>query len=158
MTSMLTKAAVVGLTTFGLAAALATQASSAVVVNSKDPISFGAFVPCVPEVILGDGFLHTLITEEFDASGGGHFKVHYQPQGLKAIGQSTGNRYNAVGVTQEHTNFHNSGAFEDTFVNNFRMIGQGKAANYQVHQTFHVTVNANGTVTAVVDNTNVTCE
>jgi hypothetical protein len=43
-------------------------------------------------------------------------------------------------------------------VNNFRLIGQGSGNNLQVHQNVHITINANGTVTATVDNTSVDCK
>ncbi|HMH83261.1 MAG TPA: hypothetical protein VK531_10350 [Gemmatimonadales bacterium] len=47
---------------------------------------------------------------------------------------------------------------EFTFVNNFYMIGQGPGDNFKVHETFHFPINANGVVTAVVDNFRVTCQ
>jgi hypothetical protein len=50
------------------------------------------------------------------------------------------------------------GASEFTFINNFRLIGQGPDNNLQVHQTIHTTINANGTVTSVVNNTSVECQ
>ena len=42
--------------------------------------------------------------------------------------------------------------WEETYINNFRIIGQDPDNNYLVHETFHVTVNANGELTAFVDN------
>ena len=47
---------------------------------------------------------------------------------------------------------------EFTFVNNFYMIRQGPGDNFKVHETFHFPINANGVVTAVVDNFRVTCQ
>jgi hypothetical protein len=43
-------------------------------------------------------------------------------------------------------------------VNNFRIIGQGTGNNFLVHETFHITVNADGTMTASVDNFSVDCK
>ena len=43
-------------------------------------------------------------------------------------------------------------------MNNFRIIGQGPGNNFLVHETFHVTINANGVVTATVDNFSVECK
>jgi hypothetical protein len=43
-------------------------------------------------------------------------------------------------------------------VNNFRIIGQGPGNNYLVHEVFHVTINANGEVTAYVDNFSIECK
>src|SRR5215467_3765370 len=48
--------------------------------------------------------------------------------------------------------------FNTTLVNNFRIIGQGTGNNFLVHETFHITVNADGTMTAFVDNFSVDCK
>jgi hypothetical protein len=45
-----------------------------------------------------------------------------------------------------------------TLVNNFRIIGQGAGNNFLLHETFHITVNANGELTAVADNYSVDCK
>jgi len=60
-----------------------------------------------------------------------HVKVHFQPQGISGIGQTTGDKYQATGVTQDEFggSFAN-GQFEETSVNNFRIIGQGNGNNY----------------------------
>jgi hypothetical protein len=70
----------------------------------------------------------------------------------------TGDKYQGTGVTQSHTNDHAGLAFETTFVNNFRIIGQESGNNLLVHATVHVTVNANGDMTANVLNTSVECQ
>ena len=48
-----------------------------------------------------------------------------QPQGISGTGETTGDKYQAIGVTQEtfKGSFQN-GQANDTFVNNFRIIGQ----------------------------------
>jgi len=43
-------------------------------------------------------------------------------------------------------------------VNNFYMIGQGPGNNFKVHETYHYTIDANGELTAFVDNFSVTCK
>ena len=46
----------------------------------------------------------------------------------------------------------------ETFVNNFKIIGQGEGQNnLLVHETFHITVNPDGTVTAFFDKASVQC-
>ena len=144
--------------------ALAIPAQAEVIANDQDDIFFVAFVPCADggagEFIEGEGRLHVLIRQTIDSAGGLHLGTHFQPMGLKAIGQTTGDRYNATGVTQTSTNIAGGGLpFTDTYINNFRMVGTGQnAVSYHVHTTFHVTVNANGEVTAFVDNTRITCD
>jgi hypothetical protein len=141
---------------FGLG--LPTPTRAEVITNAKVPFAAAVLIPCVPEVVVLTGELHTLITQEVDSDGGIHIKTHFQPQGLSGVGMVTGDKYQGTGVTQEHINDHSSPAFEDTFVNNFRIIGQGPGNNLLVHTTFHVTVDANGVVTANVVNTSVECK
>ena len=47
--------------------------------------------------------------------------------------------------------------FETSFVNNFKIIGPGPGNNLLIHENFHMTVNADGTVTVVIDNTSFSC-
>jgi len=41
---------------------------------------------------------------------------------------------------------------EETFIDNFRIIGEGNGNNFLIHETFHSTINADGIPTASVDN------
>jgi hypothetical protein len=85
-----------------------------------------------------------------------HVTLHVQPAGVSGTGQTTGDRYRGTGVTQQQ--FNTVGASTQTLLNNFRIIGEGPRNNLLVHHTFHVTVNANGEVTATVDNFNLECQ
>ena len=140
-----------------LGMSLPTTTRAAVVLNTSATFTALIFIPCAPDIAFVTGDLHVLISEEEDSNGGVHLKSHFQPQGISGVGLLTGDKYQATGVTQEHTNIHSGLAFEDTFVNNFRIIGQGPGNNLLVHTTFHVTVNANGDVTAEVLNSSVDC-
>ncbi len=143
-----------------LAAAFAPAATTTD--NVKIPISIGVFIPCaaggVGEVVFLDGNLHSLFHSTVN---GNNFKIkiHNQPQGISGVGLTTGDKYQGTGVTQETFggSFVN-GQFSDTFVNNFRIIGQGPGNNFVVHQTFHVTFNANGQLTAFVDKFSSDCK
>lgn len=128
--------------------------------NVRVPIDIFVFVPCAAggageEVILS-GTLHLLSHTTFDNRGGFHAKFHAQPQGVTGLGLTTGDTYQGTGVTQDQ--FNGTVGSEFTFVNNFNIIGQGPGNNAMIHETFHVTVNANGQVTAVVDNFRATCK
>jgi hypothetical protein len=118
------------------------------------------FVPCADggagEIVVLSSNLHMLSHVTRDGSGGFHAKAHFQPQGIRGTGVNTGDKYQATGVTQAH--FNGKVGFEITFANNFRIIGQGPGNNFLVRENFHVTVNANGEVTAVVDNFRVECK
>lgn len=129
-------------------------------VSTKFPIDIVVFVPCANggagEEVYLTGSLHDLFHVTFDTRGGFHVTGHNNPQGVRGIGLTTGVKYQGTGVTR----FHDNGkvGFESTFVNNFRIIGQGPGNNFMVHENFHFTVNANGTVTAEHDNFKVTCK
>ena len=104
------------------------------------------------------GPLHTLIT--FTINGNNFSGVfHFQPQGISGTGETTGDKYQATGVTQESfkTSLQN-GQANLTFVNNFRIIGQGPGNNFLVHETLHITANADGTLTVFHDDFRADCK
>jgi hypothetical protein len=147
---------VVLLSVLGLSVAAVAYAE--VVQNVQMPFVATFFIPCANDTVDFSGDLHVVISFTIngnEVSG----RTQYQPQGIKGIGRATGTRYNAVGVTQDmlHGSLQN-GQFNETLVNNFRLIGQGPGNNLVVHQNLHVTINANGDVTATVDNTRVDCK
>jgi hypothetical protein len=80
---------------------------------------------------------------------------HFQPQGVSGVGLQTGDRYQGTGVTQSE--FNDTAGLESTYVNNFRIIGQGPNNKLLVHSVVHVTITPNGHVSTVVDNFSVEC-
>ena len=136
--------------------------NAAVQVNDRTVISLTVFVPCAAggagEIVDLSGPLHTLIS--FTINGNNvSGKFHFQPQVISGTGETTGDKYQATGVTQE--SFKNSlqnGQATETFINNFRIIGQGPGNNFLVHETLHFTINAEGTVTVSHDNISVDCK
>ena len=144
-----------------LVAAVSAQAI-AITTNDFVPFAQVTFVPCANggagELVLISGTLH--IQQHITINDNRvSLKIHFQPQGASGVGLTTGDTYRATGETQEHDSLPlTGGAAEFTFVNNFKIIGQGPDNNLLVHQTVHVTVNANGDVTTIVDNASVECQ
>ncbi len=142
--------------------AVVGSAHSAVQVNAKSPIQFQVFVPCANngagELVDLSGDLHMLVSETINnnkVSGSEDF----QPQGISGVGETTGLKYQATGGTR--TNFDLSfqnGQANQTYVNNFNIIGQGPGNNFQVSELAHITFNANGDVSVVFDNFKATCK
>jgi hypothetical protein len=134
----------------------------AITTNQFVPFAQAVFVPCANggagEFVLVEGTLH--LQEHITINNNrANLKIHAHPQGAKGVGQITGDIYHATGVTQEQDSIPLvNGAFEFTFINNFRLIGPGPDNNLQTHQTIHLTMNANGVITAIVDNTSVDCK
>lgn len=137
-------------------------AYAAVQVNDTTDIGLQVFVPCAAggagELVDLAGPLHTLISFTINGNNVSGYS-HFQPQGIVGVGETTGDQYHATGVTQESfkTAFVNLQA-NVTYVNNFRIIGQGPGNNYLVHETLHLTFNTDGTVTVVHDNFSAACQ
>ncbi len=127
----------------------------------KVPTNIYVTIPCAlggkGEDVYLSGDLHIVSHITIDAGGGDHLEDHYQPQGISGVGMTSGARYQATGVTRYGENFR-ALPYNYTFVNNFRIIGEGPGNNYLLHETFHITVNANGELTASADNFGVDCK
>jgi hypothetical protein len=135
-------------------------AALAITDNQIIPIDLLVNIPCanggLGEDVLLSGSLHVITHLTFSNSGTVTIKTHFQPQGISGVGQVTGAKYQATGVTQDILNL--SFGENYTLVNNFRMIGQGPGNNFTVHENFHYTINANGTLTSVHDNFTADCK
>jgi len=139
-----------------------TPANAAVQENDTTNINLSVFVPCAAggagEIVDLNGPLHTLIT--FTINGNNvSGKFHFQPQGISGVGETTGDKYQATGVTQETFKASlQNGQNNLTFVNNFRIIGQGPGNNFLVHENLHLNFNADGTLTVFHDNFSIDCK
>ena len=141
-------------------AAAARAAAITETTNLQIPLTLEVFVPCANdgagELVELTGTLHVLLHITTDGRGGFHVKSHSQPQGISGVGLTTGDKYQATGVTQDV--FHLTAGITETFVNNFRIIGQGPGNNFLVHENFHITITPNGDVTAFHDNFSIECK
>jgi hypothetical protein len=148
---------------FAALALFAVQANAAKQVNDMSDINLSVFVPCAAggagELVDLSGPLHTLIT--FTINGNNvSGTAHFQPQGISGTGETTGDKYQATGVTKDSSfkgSFQN-GQYNQTLVNNFRIIGSGLGNNFLVHEEAHIAFNANGTLTVLHDNFSVECK
>lgn len=131
-------------------------------VSTSFPISISVFVPCAAggngEVVDLSGSLHAVFSITVNGNNV-HLNTLFNPQGVNGVGETTGAKYQATGETRSDMNF-DVVAFplNITFVNNFKIIGQGPNNNFLVHENLHITVNANGTLTAFIDNFSFTCQ
>lgn len=140
---------------------IATQSASVATSNFIVPISLTQFVPCanggIGETVVLSGNLHVVASTTITANNA-HVMMSNNPQGVTGVGSITGDKYQGTGVTREDLNVAN-GFFPEnlTFVNNFRIIGQGAANNLLVHENNHITVNANGAITVNQVNLSIAC-
>ncbi|PYK43102.1 MAG: hypothetical protein DME46_08430 [Verrucomicrobia bacterium] len=133
---------------FAALALFTVPANAAKQVNDSTDINLTVFVPCAAggagELVDLSGPLHTLITFTINGNNVSGM-AHFQPQGLSGTGETTGDKYQATGVTKD-SSFKLSlqnGQANQTFVNNFRIIGSGAGNNFLVHEEAHITFNAN---------------
>lgn len=104
------------------------------------------------------GALHLLFHTTRDAAGGFHVKLHANPQGVSATSTTGGANYRVNGAANAQANIGaaKGAASEGSIVVNLGLIGQGQAPNLRLHVNLHLTVNANGDVTATVANIRIT--
>jgi hypothetical protein len=159
MKKLLVLSGLVAVLSFAVASSSSGAPASSFTANTFTPIDLVVFVPCANggagELVELSGTLHDLFSITVNGNSL-HVKVHDQPQGVSGTGLTTGDKYQATGVTQEE--FNTSFGVQDTFINNFRIIGQGNGNNLLVHENFHITINANGTVTALHDTFSIDCK
>jgi hypothetical protein len=153
----------IGLIVVVLCALTVGSAYAGTTTNEKTPFDMWVWVSCANggngELVRLTGELHVLFLVTFDQDGGLLVASHFQPMGVTGLGEVTGDRYQATGITRDNENFRPAGyPFETTYVNNFWIVGQGSGNNFLVHQTFHITVNANGELTTQVDNFRTECK
>jgi hypothetical protein len=137
---------------------LAATSASATAVTEKIPFDF----VLAPEEACGEA-IHlsgTLLAEfSFTESSGGNVTIgfHFNPQGITGVGLTSGATYHATGETLGTTTVRATGGISDTFVNNFKIIGEGSAPNFLETEIVHLTVNAKGVVTASVEKSMLRC-
>lgn len=146
--------------TIGFGMALAAHAE--VQENSRIPVEIILDIPCANggagETVTLSGDLHVLTTFVINDNVV-RGKFHSQPQGISGYGSVSGDRYQATGVTQGQfkASLQNGQAVIST-IDNFRIIGQGPGNNFLVHEVLHLTINANGDFTSVVDHLGADCK
>lgn len=135
--------------------------ATTVTTNITSTFDVTLFVPCAVggagEFVHVSGPLKELFHVTLDGNGGFHLTNSFNPQGVSGVGLTSGDKYQATGGTRETLNALGL-PFETSFVNNFRFIGQGPGNNFLVHENFHLTINANGTVTSTHDNLSSDCK
>jgi hypothetical protein len=133
----------------------AVKAMAAVTTNIDIPLSGTIVNPCNGENVTFTGVDHFTAHVTFDSSGGFHADFH---DNIHVTG--TGDQGNSYEGNQEDNgpiNISGHGAEEETEPLSFSEIAKGSAPNFVEHVLLHITFNANGTVTAFVDNFTASC-
>jgi hypothetical protein len=130
-------------------------------ISIEIPLAFSQFIPCANqgngETVDFSGTLHGVISSTVNRNNV-HLNQLFNPQGVKGIGETTGDVWQATGDTRQDINASvNAFPFEATFVNNFRLV-DGRDGSFLMHENLHVTVLADGTTTASHDHFTFTCK
>jgi hypothetical protein len=136
----------------GVAAPLHVQAAT--VDNDTFPINFGVTNPCNGENVALSGTEHDTLHITMDSNGGFHGDMQANLENITGVGDQ-GNTYVAPGVL--HSNVNGRVGGEETFTETFNIISAGSAPNFILHEDYHITVNADGTVTTSHDNVSSAC-
>ena len=119
------------------------------------------FVPCLEEPIVADGTLHEVRHVTLDDSGGRHVRTLFNVQVPKfsAVGVFSGTEYLFTGPGHFEINDDNlaNPPRVRTFFDVYHLIGPGGATNILARFMFHITINAEGEVTALIDTANIQC-
>ncbi|PLS03381.1 hypothetical protein [Neobacillus cucumis] len=124
--------------------------STTVTTNVKRHLDDSTFFYCNEELIRLVGTLHAQTHVTLVDNKATLLEFHFNPQNVTGIAPN-GETLHATGVTRWTEHIKGAGPYEYTFVNNYRVIGQGQTPNYLVHQVVHVTINANGETTVDFD-------
>lgn len=129
--------------------------------NEKEPFEVTVFVPCANdgdgEWVQFTGLRH--VKANFTLNGKVyHSRFHTQPMGVSGVGEDTGDTYRLTGGHREIYSDSFGPPYRQTIVTNYRVIGPGPGNNSVLHETWHITVNANGDYTAEVGNVKVDCK
>jgi hypothetical protein len=87
-----------------------------------------------------------VLEKTVSASGNIIDSVHENYQDVTGLGLVTGATYRASQTG--HADLVTAGALVRTVVNVVHLIGQGQVPNFDLHSVAHITVNANGDLTA----------
>ena len=115
--------------------------------------------PCTGEPVLLRGTIHAAGHFTVDGRGGIHIESHLNPQGYSGVGLVTGTKYQLTGAQNFLINADAEYAPPIVFssLSQIHFISQGSADNFVEFLISHLTVNANGTVTATVFHAGAEC-
>ena len=116
------------------------------------------FYPCAGEYIELFGDYQTLFHVTFDPTGGTHVLSQHNSKGVSGVGLQSGTRFRAAEGERRSTNIFDAPGFETTYIDRFRLIGEGTAPNLWVSVTTHATYAPNQGFTAQITNVSSECK
>ena len=142
----------------GEVATLEADAVEHVTVPFSSTIWIGCANGGAGEVVAISGELVISNHETVDADGGSHTRQMMRPQNVAGVGATSGMNYRGTGMAFMSEGVADDGGSVYTFVNNFRIIGQGPGNNLLVHLVAHQSTSADGAVVSEVNLSSNTCK
>jgi hypothetical protein len=138
-------------------ALLAASAPALAAIVSNTDFSGSILNLCNGEAVAYSGTVHVVLHTTTDSAGGQHstMQVNISATGT---GGTTGATYQGHETDLVPSFNFTNGAFEQTVATHFELIGQGQVPNFRIDGIEHITVNANGTVTATFLNLTTACQ
>ena len=128
----------------------ASAAADPVISNFWIDRSGGTLNPCTDEWVEFTGSAHIIESAVTHESGDVTWAFHANER-LIGVGMTTGAEYVMLSVANEHATVASDGApFVYTFVTRSKDVTRGSLANFVYWQLWHITINANGTMTTEV--------
>ena len=152
---MLRWRACVCLSVAALSAAWVAETFAAKAFNIKEPVLAQVTNPCDPaEIVFFSGTRTTslFLTENKNTF---HLHGHSSSQHVTGFGLATGDEYNVIGA--EGFQLSSAKGTTQTAYVRTRLIRRGSNQNLVATTAIHITVNANGTVTAQTDRMEIEC-
>jgi hypothetical protein len=115
------------------------------------PLHFLRSADCTGEVVEINGTIHMLNQTQADGSVVGHFNY----LNVTGLGLTSGTMFQTAAVD----NIRLSAPFPSsvTSVQSFLLVSRGASSNLLVHVTYHITINADGQITADVEDLHMQC-
>ena len=104
------------------------------------------------EAVALQGSMKMTVGVTFDESGGSHFSMHSNFQGVTGTGMSSGFTYEVPTTMNSNLDLGSANTLTITLTANVRFISHGSAPNFNLHENFHITINANNEITVLFDN------
>ena len=124
-----------------------TKSHAQAYVDSNIPIEFVVYNPCCDEDVAISGSMHLVVNNNVE---------HITVSGITGVGVNSGNQYTSHGVAVQNNIMYNN-PIEGSLVFKVNMVNDD-GCSFNMKITLHITVNANGEVTATVENVQIHCK
>jgi hypothetical protein len=146
------------LTILAIVAILLGGTAWAATTNYRYEYSAAGYHSCMQGWVQLDVKVHVVYKSESDGAGGYHIKSHTNSSIAGEILSGPYAGAKLTGSSSYNYNVNVQPGITYTTIQNYNLNGQGQAPNYKVKVTYHYTINANGELTAYVNNVDISCD